>query len=103
MDSVLSGKLPFCDFSLHFGACYRLLVGLILLGRVATLVHYLFGAFQSRPRLQPKVFMLELRGHAVAEAPSGVACALLYIVRASPSFLLPPSYKLFYHTFHHFV
>ena len=36
---------------------------------------------------------------AVAEAPKGVARALLYIVRASPSFLLHPSYKSFYHTF----
>ena len=46
-----------------------------------------------------------IKGHAVAdavaEAPKGVARALLYIVRASPSFLLHPSYKSFYHTFHH--
>ena len=41
-----------------------------------------------------------IQGHAVAEAPTGVARALLYIVRASPSFLLHPSYKSFYHTFH---
>ena len=45
------------------------------------------------------------QGHAVAEAPTGVARALLYIVRGSPSFLLSflihhQSYKLFYHTFH---
>ena len=43
-----------------------------------------------------------IKGHAVAEAvaeaPKGVARALLYIVRASPSFLLHPSYKSFYHT-----
>ncbi len=46
-----------------------------------------------------------IKGHAmaeaVAEAPNGVARALLYIVGASPSFLLHPSYKLFYHTFNH--
>ena len=46
-----------------------------------------------------------IKGHAVAEAvaeaPKGVARALLYIVRGSPSFLLHPSYKTFYHTFHH--
>ena len=47
-----------------------------------------------------------IQGHAVAEAPTGVARALLYIVRGSPSFLLSflihhQSYKLFYHTFHH--
>ena len=42
-----------------------------------------------------------IQGHAVAEAPTGVARALLYIVRASPSFLLHPLYKSFYHTFHH--
>ena len=45
-----------------------------------------------------------IKGHAVAEAvaeaPKGVARALLYIVRASPSFLLHPSFKTFYHTFH---
>ena len=29
-----------------------------------------------------------IEGHAVAEAPTGVARALLYIVRGSPSFLL---------------
>ena len=29
-----------------------------------------------------------IQGHAVAEAPTGVARALLYIVRGSPSFLL---------------
>ena len=44
--------------------------------------------------------MAGIQGHAVAEAPTGVARALLYIVRASPSFLLHPSYKTFYHTFH---
>ena len=48
-----------------------------------------------------------IQGHAVAEAPTGVARALLYIVRGSPSFLLSflihhQSYKLFYHTFHHY-
>ena len=32
---------------------------------------------------------------AVAEAPTGVARALLYIVRGSPSFLLHPSFKTF--------
>ena len=46
-----------------------------------------------------------IKGHAVAEAvaeaPKGVARALLYIVRASPSFLLHPSFKTFYHTFYH--
>ena len=46
-----------------------------------------------------------IKGHAVAEAvaeaPKGVARALLYIVRASPSFLLHPSYKSFYHTVYH--
>ena len=31
-----------------------------------------------------------IQGHAVAEAPTGVARALLYILRASPSFLLNP-------------
>ena len=36
----------------------------------------------------------------VAETPTGVARALLYIVRSSPCFLLPQSYKKFYHTFH---
>ena len=45
-----------------------------------------------------------IKGHAVAEAvaeaPKGVARALLYIVRASPSFLLHSSFKTFYHTFH---
>ena len=40
-----------------------------------------------------------IQGHAVAETPTGVARALLYIVRAS-SFLLHPLYKSFYHTFH---
>ena len=44
--------------------------------------------------------MSELSGHAVAETPTVVDRALLYIVRASPSFLLHPSYKTFYHTFH---
>ena len=43
-----------------------------------------------------------IKGHAVAEAvaeaPKGVAHALLYIF--TPSFLLHPSYKSFYHTFH---
>ena len=39
---------------------------------------------------------------AVAEAPTGVARALLYIVKGSPSFLLYSSYKSFYHTFHQF-
>ena len=29
-----------------------------------------------------------IQGHAVAETPTGVARALLYIVRASPSLLL---------------
>ena len=32
-----------------------------------------------------------IRGHAVAETPTVVARALLYIVRASPSFLLDSS------------
>ena len=32
-----------------------------------------------------------IQGHDVAEAPTGVARALLYIVRGSPSFLLHPS------------
>ena len=45
--------------------------------------------------------LVGIQDHAVAEAPTGVARALLYIVRASPSFLLHPSYKTFYHTFHH--
>lgn len=34
-------------------------------------------------------------------APTGLARELLYIVRASLSFVLHPSYKTFYHTFHH--
>ncbi len=38
--------------------------------------------------------------HAVAEAPTGVARGLLYIVRGSPSFPLYRSFKTFYHTFH---
>ena len=42
-----------------------------------------------------------IKGHAVAdavaEAPKGVARALLYIL----SLLLHPSFKTFYHTFHH--
>ena len=46
-----------------------------------------------------------IKGHAVAEAvaeaPKGVARALLYIVRASPSFLHNPPSKTSYHTFHH--
>ena len=51
------------------------------------------------------VHSVGIPGHAVAEAPTGVARALLYIVRGSPSFLLSflinhQSYKLFYHTFH---
>ena len=46
------------------------------------------------------VCVSELKGHAVAETPTAVARALLYIVRASPSFLLHPSYQSFYHTFH---
>ena len=45
-----------------------------------------------------------IKGHAVAEAvaeaPKGVARALLYIVRASPSFLIYPSFKTFYYTFY---
>ncbi len=47
-----------------------------------------------------------IQGHAVAEAPTGVARALLYlyIVRGYPFLLLSllrQSYKPFYHTFHH--
>ena len=38
---------------------------------------------------------------AVAEELKGVARALLYIVRASPSFFIHPSFKTFYHTFYH--
>ena len=45
-----------------------------------------------------------IKGHAVAEAVAeaskGVARALLYIVRASPSFLIYPSFKTFYYTFY---
>ena len=38
--------------------------------------------------------------HSVPETPTGVARALLYIrIRASPSFLLHPSYKSFYNPF----
>ena len=46
--------------------------------------------------------MAGIQGHAVTEAPTGVARPLLYmyIVRASPSFLFHPLYKSFYHTFH---
>ena len=42
-----------------------------------------------------------IKGHAVAEAPKDVARALLYIVRASPSFLHNPPSKTSYYTFHH--
>ena len=43
---------------------------------------------------------VRIQGHAVAETPTGVARALLYIVRASPSFLLHRSINHTYHTFH---
>ena len=39
-------------------------------------------------------------GHAMAETPAGVARALLYIVRASPTFFLHQSINHSYHTFH---
>ena len=39
--------------------------------------------------------MKRIKGHAVAEAPTGVARALLGL-----SLLLHPSYKSFYHIFH---
>lgn len=42
----------------------------------------------------------EIQDHAMAEAPTRVAHALLYIVRASPSFLFHLLYKSFYHIFH---
>ena len=57
-----------------------------------------WGVQNSKPR------PVGIQGHAVAEAPTGVARALLYIVRGSPSFLLfllQLISKLFYHTFHH--
>ena len=38
----------------------------------------------------------------VAEAPKGISRALLYIVRAPPSFLHHLSLKKFYHTFHQY-
>ena len=45
---------------------------------------------------------VEIQGHAVAEAPTGMARALLYIARGSPPFLLHQSYKSFYHIFRQF-
>lgn len=42
----------------------------------------------------PSSQCLELRGHAVAKTPTGMARALLC------AFLLHPSFKIFYHTFH---
>ena len=63
-------------------------------------ISYTVTLSRSLAKKPPTSMPIGIQGHAVAETPTGVAHALLYIVRASPSFLLHRSFQSFYHTFH---